>query len=136
MAQISSELRQFVWNRSGGICEYCRTPDQFDPLPFAVDHIRPQYHHGSDTEENLCVSCFSCNTFKGVNVAGYDPETSELTRLFHPRDDRWDEHFQWDGAWMQALSAIGRTTIDVLRINLPERVELRRLLIELRVFPT
>ena len=132
---IHSELRQLVLSRAGGLCEFCRMPEEFDPLPFAVDHIRPRYHHGSTTAENLCVSCFNCNTFKAVNVAGHDPDTSELTPLFHPCSDDWDAHFAWDGPHMSGLTAVGRTTIDVLRVNLPERVEHRRLLMELGVFP-
>jgi hypothetical protein len=134
MATISSELRQLVWSRASDSCEYCQMPDEFDPLPFAVDHIRPQYHHGSSTAENLCVSCFSCNTFKAVNIAGHDPDTGDLTPLFHPRDDEWEAHFAWDGPQLQGLTAVGRTTIDVLRINLPERLEHRRLLLELGLF--
>jgi hypothetical protein len=133
---ISSELRQLVWSRAAGLCEYCRMPDEFDPLPFAVDHIRPQFHHGSTTAENLCICCFSCNSFKAVNVAGLDPDTGQLTRLFHPRQDDWTEHFTWDGPTLRGLTAVGRTTIDVLRINLPERVEHRRLLQELGAFPS
>ena len=135
MAAISSELRQVVWTRSGGACEYCRMPDAFDPLPFAVDHIRPQFHHGPSTGENLCISCFNCNTFKAVNIAGHDPDSGELTRLFHPRHDEWEAHFAWNGPCLLGLTAVGRTTIDVLRINLPERVEHRPLLQELGVFP-
>jgi hypothetical protein len=133
MAPISNDLRQRVWSRAGSCCEYCRVPDKFDPLPFAVDHIRPQYHHGESVLENLCLSCFSCNTFKAVNLAGHDPQTGALTRLFHPRDDQWSEHFSWDGPWLKGKTDISRTTIDVLRLNLPERVELRRLLISLGV---
>jgi hypothetical protein len=134
MAQLSSELRQLVWSRSGGVCEYCRIPDQFDPLPFAIDHIRPRFHHGASIAENLCSCCFNCNVFKAVNIAGHDPQTGELTRLFHPRDDAWDAHFIWDGPSLRGVTAVGHTTVDVLRINLPERVELRRLLMELGVF--
>jgi hypothetical protein len=132
---INSELRQLVSSRAGGSCEFCRMPDQFDPLPFAIDHIRPRYHHGPTTAEDLCVSCLNCNTFKAVNVAGHDPETGELTPLFHPRNDDWDAHFTWDGPFLRGLTAVARTTIDVLRMNLPERVEHRRLLMELGVFP-
>jgi hypothetical protein len=131
---INSELRQLVWSRAGGRCEYCRMPEACDPLPFAIDHIRPQYHHGPTIAENLCVSCFNCNTFKAVNVAGHDPDTGELTPLFHPRGDNWEEHFEWYGPRLQGLTRVGRTTIDVLRINLLERVEHRRLLMELDVF--
>jgi hypothetical protein len=111
-------------------------PEEFDPLPFAIDHIRPRYHHGLTTAENLCVSCFNCNTFKAVNVAGHDPDTGALTPLFHPRSDDWDTHFAWNGPLVRGFTAVGRTTIDVLRMNLPERVEHRRLLMELGVFPT
>jgi hypothetical protein len=135
MPPISNDLRQLVWSRSGGCCEYCRVPDLHDPLPFAIDHIRPQYHHGATSQENLCVSCFSCNTFKGVNVAGHDPLAGELTRLFNPRNDEWSEHFAWDGAGLNGKTAVGRTTIDVLRMNLPERVEHRRLLMKVGVLP-
>jgi hypothetical protein len=132
---MQQELRRLVWIRSHGNCEYCRMPEEYDPLPFGVDHIRPQYHHGPTLAENLCVSCFSCNTFKAVNIAGYDPETGSLTRLFHPRDDEWSKHFAWNGPYLNGLTPIGRTTIDVLRINLAERVEQRRLLIAIGEFP-
>jgi hypothetical protein len=133
---ISNELRQFVWTRGRASCEYCRMPEAFDPLPFGVDHIRPQCHHGPTVAENLCVCCFNCNTFKAVNIAGHDLDTGELTRLFNPREDEWEAHFTWDGPYLKGFTAVGRTTIDVLRINLPERMEHRRLLQELGVFPT
>jgi hypothetical protein len=125
---MNQELRHLVWARADGRCEYCRMPGDCDPLSFGIDHIRPQYHHGPTTADNLCVCCFSCNTFKAVNVAGHDPDSGELTRLFHPRTDEWTEHFRWDGPYLHGLTGVGRTTIDVLRINLPERVEHRRLL--------
>ena len=63
------------------------------------------------------------------------PRPRQRSRLFHPRQDDWAEHFAWDGPELRGLTAVGRTTIDVLRINLPERVEHRRLLQELGVFP-
>jgi hypothetical protein len=70
-----------------------------------------------------------CNAFKGPNVAGYDPESDSLQPLFNPRQDAWSEHFAWDGPKLKGLTPIGRTTIDVLRINQSERVEHRRLAI-------
>lgn len=72
--------------------------------------------------------CSFCNTFKAVNVAGYDPETGQLSRLFHPRQDLWAEHFSCDAGQIVGSTILGRTTADVLRFNLPERVEFRRLL--------
>jgi len=51
-----------------------------------------------------------------------------LTRLFNPRRDNWDEHFFWNGAVLEAFTAVGRTTIDVLRINHPDAVAVREAL--------
>lgn len=125
---MNDALRDLVWRRAAGSCEYCRVPQSFDPLPFGIDHIRPQYHHGPTTAENLALCCFHCNTFKAVNVAGYDPDTNQLTRLFDPRNDRWTDHFAIETGTIVGRSAIGRTTADVLRLNLAERVEFRSIL--------
>ncbi|MFN0018333.1 MAG: HNH endonuclease [Pirellulaceae bacterium] len=97
-------------------------------LPHEVDHIIAQKHDGETAFENLCLACFACNAFKGPNIAGVDPLTKEICRLFHPRRDVWNEHFAWEGPILAARTAVGRTTLAVLRINQPERVEFRRLL--------
>lgn len=104
-------------------------PSHWDPLPFCVDHIIAQQHAGPTIESNLALSCFSCNTHKGPNIAGIDPETGQLTRLFHPRSDIWVEHFHWIGPLLCGNSPIGRATSLVLSINAPIRVEHRRLLL-------
>jgi hypothetical protein len=133
---MNEDLRQLVWTRAASTCEYCRMPQEFDRLPFGLDHIRPQYHDGPTTAENLALACFNCNTFKGTNVAGYDPVTNEVCRLFSPRADVWQQHFRWDGPLLKGLTPIGRTTTVVLRINVPERAEHRRLLIASGSFHT
>jgi hypothetical protein len=66
---------------------------------------------------------------KGSNIAGLDPVTRELTRLYNPRRDRWREHFAWQGAVLIGLTAVGRTTIQVLAINDRDVVEARETLI-------
>ncbi len=78
--------------------------------------------------------CRLCNSFKGPNLAGRDKETDATVRLFDPRRDNWHDHFQWDGAVLCALTAIGRVTIAVLRINLSYRVAVRSSLMEEGVF--
>jgi hypothetical protein len=104
-------------------------PEQYDPLPFCVDHIISQKHHGRTVENNLALACYSCNSFKGPIIAGIDTETGDLTPLFNPRLMRWDDHFAWDGPALLGRTTTGRVTIDVLRINLPERIEHRDLLL-------
>jgi hypothetical protein len=56
-------------------------------------------------------------------------------RLFHPRRDDWENHFHWQGAHLVGQTAIGRATIALLEINLPQRVALRQALMDEGVFP-
>src|SRR5262249_49097443 len=62
---------------------------------------------------------------KGPNLAGIDPTTGKLTRLFHPRRHKWSWHFRWDGPRLVGRTAIGRAIVAVLGMNLPHRVALR-----------
>ncbi len=127
--------RQQVWERAHGCCEYCQLPQDHDPRPFHLDHIRPQKHDGLTVIENLALCCAACSLYKGPNPAGYDPKTDELYPLFNPRMQKWSDHFAWAEAVLEGLTAVGRTTNSVLRINEPLRIQHRRLLIELDVFP-
>jgi hypothetical protein len=78
-----------------------------------------------DKLDNLALACIHCNRYKGPNIAGIDPDTGELTRLFHPRIDKWHRHFTWNGAEIQPLTSIGRVTLSVLFMNDPELVWMR-----------
>ncbi len=53
-----------------------------------------------------------------------------MPTLFNPRQDEWDEHFAWEGPVLRGKTAIGRATIEVLRIKSPLRVQHRRWLLE------
>jgi hypothetical protein len=131
---VDAALRQLVWDRAQDACEYCRIPQRLDVLPFQIDHIVAAKHHGPTTADNLALCCYFCNAHKGPYLAGLDPETGQLTPLFHPRRDNSEEHFRWRGPVLVGRTAVGRTTVDVLAINLPERVEHRRLLLEANVW--
>lgn len=128
---MNEALRQFVRNRAGMRCEYCHLPAAFHDMPFQIENIVAKKHHGADEGDNLAFSCFNCNVFKGSNIAGMDPQTQQLTRLFHPRRDRWEDHFSWLGAELVGITDVGRTTIDILRINHEQHVALRRMLLAL-----
>jgi hypothetical protein len=109
--------------------------EELDAFPFEIDHIIAEKHAGLTVESNLALSCYQCNNFKGPNIAGIDPETKVVVPLFHPRQQSWSEHFEWDEAVLRGITAIGRTTIDVLRVNHSNRVEHRRELIAAGLFP-
>ena len=122
-------LAAYVWSRAGDVCEYCGVPQRFDDLPFEIDHVVASSHGGKTVPGNLALSCFTCNRFKGPNLAGVDPRTGRLAKLFHPRRHVWARHFRWDGAILVGLSPVGRTTIRVLHINDFLRVRLRTQLV-------
>src|SRR5690349_14505404 len=127
---MAKSRRQQVWDRANGLCEYCRLPQSATVLPHEVDHIRSQKHSGTSDLSNLALACFYCNSYKGANIDGFDPATDELHPLFDPLHEQWNEHFAWNGPELVGQTAVGRTTIAVLKINLPERIEHRRRLLE------
>ena len=132
---MEAALIRLVWRRAGSRCEYCQLSQGFDDRPFEVDHIISQKHHGPTEAENLALSCFRCNSFKGSDISGIDPKTGKLVGLYNPRRQKWARHFQWQGAHLIGHTAAGRVTVAVLNINAPFRVELREELIEEGVFP-
>ncbi len=110
-------------------------PQEYDGFTHEIDHVIAQKHGGPTVAGNLVLACFPCNNHKGPNIAGLDPVTRKLTRLFNPRRHKWRRHFRWAGPYLEGKTAIGRVTISVLEINFSERVLLRQSLIEEGVFP-
>lgn len=127
---ISSATKDLVRTRAGGQCEYCRCPEEFSPDTFSIEHITPVALNGSNAQSNLALSCQGCNGSKCVRIEAFDDVTVATVSLFHPRQQRWGEHFRWsaDSVRVEGLSATGRATIEVLRLNRAGVVNLRRLL--------
>ena len=122
---MNRDLVRQVWLRAEGCCEYCKLLARFHPSPFQVDHIIARQHGGVSELSNLALSCLHCNVRKGPNIAGVDPLSPDPVRLYHPRNDVWAEHFQWNGAELTGRTAVGRVTINVLGINAPDFLEVR-----------
>jgi hypothetical protein len=136
MARPDRALEAEVIRRAQGRCEYCHFPESAAELSFHVDHIIAEKHGGPTHSENLAWTCFSCNLRKGPNIAGLDPHTGELTRLFHPRTDQWAEHFEWDGVQLRGKTPIGRTTVAVLAPNDADTLAVREALRDEGLFKT
>lgn len=124
---LSNKQKQAVRDGAGDCCEYCRLAQSGSFARFHVDHILAVKHGGTDDEDNLCLACPNCNAHKGENVAALDPQTGNPTRLYHPRQQVWDSHFQIQpDATVVGLTPEGRTTVFVLRMNDEERVQQRQ----------
>jgi HNH endonuclease len=128
-------LEELIWRRANRCCEYCQMPQEYDDGTFQIDHVIALSHGGPTRPSNLCLACFSCNSFKGPNLAGIDPKTKKVVPLFNPRRHKWHRHFRWEGPELRGRTPAGRATIVTLRINLDHRVDYRQELIDEGFFP-
>jgi hypothetical protein len=130
---MNKELLELVWQRADRCCEYCHFPSEYAYLPFQIDHIIAEKHGGPTAAHNLAVSCYYCNSFNGANISGIDEQgdPDRAVQLYHPRRDVWSEHFYWDGPFLRGKTPIGRATVKTLRMNEPDAVEVRGMLMRL-----
>ncbi len=134
---ITSELRQLVANRARGCCEYCYSQSRFAMQSFSVEHIKPLSKGGLSTEANLALSCQGCNNHKYNKIESYDPATNQRVPLFHPREQKWSDHFIWndDYSLVIGITATGRATVEALQLNRDGLVNLRRVLYKMGEHP-
>ena len=122
MTVTIAQVRE-IRRRAGGCCEYCLLPPYDVYAAFHIDHIIPAKHGGDNSTDNLCLACADCNRYKGPNVAALDPPTEEPTRLYNPRQQEWDGHFELNvDMTIAGLTPEGRATIAVLRMNTEHRI--------------
>jgi hypothetical protein len=93
---------------------------------FHVEHIVPKCRGGDSNLDNLAWACPTCNLHKADRVDAADPQTGRAVPLFHPRRERWSRHFRWEGHEIMPLTATGRATSALLKLNHPRRVQIRR----------
>jgi hypothetical protein len=132
---ISDDLRNRVAKRAEYLCEYCLIHEDDTHFGCQVDHIISVKHGGSTTAENLAYACAFCNRHKGSDIGSIVWETSEFTRFFNPRTDRWADHFQLDGIVIKSLTRIGEVTARILGFNANNRLLERQELIDLGRYP-
>src|SRR5262245_16214878 len=98
-------------------------------IPMVIEHIIALANGGSSPPDHLCLACDCGNEFKGSRTEAADPRDRKFTLFFHPRLQRWFEHFAWceQGDTMDGLTSCGRPTIEALRLNHDWIVPARRL---------
>jgi HNH endonuclease len=137
MSYLSKALKQRVREKFSACCAYCHSPEFLSNAIFEYDHIIPEAGGGETVFDNLCFCCPKCNRYKHDFQMGLDPDSNESVRLFHPQRDVWQEHFEWDDdkATLLGLTETGRATIQQLRLNTPDRIDLRLVWVEFGRFP-
>lgn len=106
VSELKQAFRQFIANRHGGRCCYCRRalPGVAHARP--IDHVLPKatYRHFAVDFWNLAVACFDCNQYKSdkdwskgafaTRKYSY-PGPAWFSDMYHPRYHRFDEHVRY-----------------------------------------
>ena len=119
-----------IIERAQSLCEYCLTPAEYAVQPFVFEHIIPVSRDGETTLDNLAFACGGCNGHKYNKIEAIDPIKKVAVSLFHPRQQKWLEHFSWNEDYKQVigLTPVGRATINALKLNPIGVVNIRELL--------
>ncbi|HCC58336.1 MAG TPA: HNH endonuclease [Solibacterales bacterium] len=134
-SDVSESLRRFVAERAAYSCEYCLLHEDDSYSPHQIDHIVSRKHGGLSDSQNLAYACLRCNAWKGSDIGSLDTQSGAFVNLFNPRRHRWDEHFVFRGAVIEPLTAEGKATARLLKLNLDKRVVERRLLAAVGRYP-
>lgn len=116
---LSEGTKRDIRQRAGYLCEYCHTSEQWQSVPFTIDHILPVSLGGSNDLENLALACFTCNRQKSNQIEALDPHSGKTVPIFNPRQEQWSEHFVWsaDKLYIVGRTSIGRATVNALILN-------------------
>jgi hypothetical protein len=109
----------------------------FSAQSFSVEHINPRYRNGETTLGNLALACQGCNGAKHTKTEALDPITQQIVPLFHPRQQKWTDHFAWNEDYMTVIgvTATGRATVQALKLNRLGVLNLRRALFNMGEHP-
>ena len=129
-SRVTIKQRRIVVERAQGCCEYCLSQANFSTESLSVEHIIPLSKGGQTHLDNLALSCQGCNNHKYTKIEAFDPVSRQLTPLYHPRQQTWEEHFAWnqDYTLIIGLTPTGRATVKTLHVNRKPIVNLRRVL--------
>ncbi len=111
-----------------GCCEYCKLLQMYFAPTFTNEHIIPSVLGGTDELANLAKACHACNLSKGVAITAFDTLSKQTVSLFHPRKDKWQDHFIWSEDFLTiiGLTPTGRVTVERLKMNRFASINIRR----------
>ncbi|MDQ2746196.1 MAG: HNH endonuclease [Acidobacteriota bacterium] len=123
--------REEVFKRAQGVCEYCRSQENYSISMFEVEHILPISKKGETILENLAFACSGCNKYKSDRISSFDAPSQAEIEFYNPRKDDWHEHFIWNTGSTEIIgkTAKGRVTIKLLKLNRKNLINLRSVLV-------
>jgi hypothetical protein len=135
---ISAKAWQKIKKEFNWRCAYCQMPAIYLPQGLQKEQIVPLSVEGLDVPKNICPACPNCNSHKAKKVFAIDPRSGKKVKLFNPRKQKWLEHFGWDkfGTKVMGRTPIGRATVAGLKINLPDLVAWRSIIVRIGGYPS
>ncbi len=129
-SRVTAQQKKVVAERANRCCEYCKSQVRFAIQPFSIEHIIPKSQGGDTTLDNLALACQGCNNHKYNKTEGRDSISGDIVPFYHPRQQRWSEHFAWNNDFILiiGLTPVGRTTVEALQLNREGVVNLRKVL--------
>jgi hypothetical protein len=117
-SSIPQALRDVVFSRDAGRCQYCHLAQLGHGATFHVDHIVPRSRGGPTSLDNLALQCPNCSLRKASKTTAIDPQSGQAVTLFHPLLQVWGEHFHLlDDATCVGTTQVGRATVEALQMN-------------------
>ena len=124
---VPASMQRRVRERAAQRCEYCGVPQEHPEATFHIDHVIPRSAGGETSLANLALACVSCSLRKGARRTSGDPATGDPATLFNQRSDAWADHLRAsDDGLLAGVTPTGRATIELLKMNRPLAVALRR----------
>lgn len=119
---VPAALRRQVWERATGLCEYCLLHERDDWVGFQIEHILSKKHGGRTALPNLALACLDCNVAKGSDLGSMTRSAGILIPFYHPRRDKWTQHFQLHGHRIVPLTETGEVTCRIFGFNAQKRL--------------
>ena len=120
LSSIPRGLREVVFARDHGRCQYCHLAQYGHGAVFHIDHIVPRSKGGATVLTNLALQCPNCSLRKANKVMGRDQSNGDPIALFHPLQQEWSEHFRIEAEGnCSGLTPTGQATVEALRMNDP-----------------
>ena len=95
---MKPDPRQHIYEKYNFTCQYCGWSgatnfEQWIRGRFAIDHVVPTKHGGSDDDSNLVLACGVCNTLKGQEPCQSVSEGKEIIARKKKEAEAWFKRF-------------------------------------------
>jgi hypothetical protein len=134
-SEVNAQQRQLVADRAYRVCEYCLLHEDDTFWGCQIDHIISRKHGGLSALENLAWACACCNNHKGSDIAALVGHPPRLSRLYHPRKDKWSDCFRLQGYRIEPNNTPGAATEMLLQFNQDTRLRERAPLAQTGRYP-